>query len=526
MNNHINSSILWKNPVSMWVLFGLIALLLGYASLSTIQDMIHVWNTSEEYGYAYLIPIISLFLIWQRKNQLAEVEFSPSIYGLILTMIGGLVFLAGIIAASRTIPQYGMVITILGVAWALLGWKAFRLILAPLAILFLMVPLPLFIYQALSGKLQLISSYIGVEVIRWFGISVYLEGNVIDLGSYKLQVVEACSGLRYLFPLVSLSFLAAYIFQAEFWKRAVVFISSVPITVLMNSFRIGVIGVLVEYGGPGQAEGFLHDFEGWVVFMGCIFILVILMAILVRIGPRKQTLREAFAIDLPEPIPESIQRQKRIIKPISWFVPILILGIAIANVHFQDQEKIVPERRAFAEFPLSIAGWEGMSVRLDENVLRSLKTDDYIVSNFVNADKKQVNFYAAYYANQVSGGSIHSPRGCIPGGGWVIKDLTERNIEGVEYNGQPIKVNRLLITRGDYNQVVYYWFQERGRNITSEWMAKWYLFLDSLSRSRSDGALVRITTSVLPGEDIASADARSVDFLKLVSPFLSEYIPD
>ena len=112
-----------------------------------------------------------------------------------------------------------------------------------------------------------------------FGISVYLEGNVIDLGSYKLQVVEACSGLRYLFPLVSLSFIAAYIYHGAFWKKAIIFLSSIPITVLMNSFRIGVIGVLVEYGGPGQAEGFLHDFEGWIIFMACIAILVLEMAI-------------------------------------------------------------------------------------------------------------------------------------------------------------------------------------------------------------------------------------------------------
>ncbi|MEW8396245.1 MAG: archaeosortase/exosortase family protein, partial [Candidatus Thiodiazotropha sp.] len=114
--------------------------------------------------------------------------------------------------------QYALVLTVIGLAYALLGWPAFKIVAGPLILLFFIVPLPPFLYNSLSGKLQLISSQLGVEVIRWFGISVYLEGNVIDLGDYKLQVVEACDGLRYLFPLVSLAFLAVYLYRVELWK--------------------------------------------------------------------------------------------------------------------------------------------------------------------------------------------------------------------------------------------------------------------------------------------------------------------
>ena len=104
-------------------------------------------------------------------------------------------------------------------------------------------------------------------VIRAAGISVYLEGNVIDLGSYQLEVAEACSGLRYLFPLMTLSFIIAYTFGGAMWKRVIVFLSSIPLTVLMNSIRIGVIGITVDRWGTRMAEGVLHEFEGWVGFM-------------------------------------------------------------------------------------------------------------------------------------------------------------------------------------------------------------------------------------------------------------------
>jgi exosortase D (VPLPA-CTERM-specific) len=522
----VRQSILWKCSPLFWVLLGISLCLAGYAFQYTILDMVERWNTKEEYGYGYLIPVISLFLIWQRKNQLADVEYTPSLTGLMLVILGGMLFFLGALATTHTLSQYGLVVTILGIALSLLGWKGFKIVMVPLALLFFMVPLPPFIYNTLSTKLQLISSQIGVDVIRLFGISVYLEGNVIDLGNYKLQVVEACSGLRYLFPLVSLSFIAVYIYKGALWKKAFIFLSSIPITVLMNSFRIGVIGVLVEYGGPEQAEGFLHDFEGWIVFMACIAILVLEMALLAKIGSEKKTLADAFAIDLPESVPADIERRPRQVYAISWLVPVLLVGILASSVYVQGKEGVIPERRVFAEFPLKMAGWEGAKGTLEENILGLLDVEDYIISDYVSEAGDSVNFYVAYYADQAAGSAAHSPRACIPGGGWLIKDLTVRAIDGIQPDGKPLMVNRLLIKKGEYTQVVYYWFQQRGRDITNEWLVKWYLFWDSMTRSRTDGALVRLTTIVLPGQEVADADKRLVSFANSVFPHLSEYIPD
>ena len=275
------------------------------------------------------------------------------------------------------------------------------------------------------------------------------------------------------------------------WKKAIIFLSSIPITVLMNSFRIGVIGVLVEYGGPGQAEGFLHDFEGWIIFMACISILVLEMAILARIGKDKRSLADAFAIDFPEPIPAEVQRRPRQVKPLSWVVPVLLAGIAASSLYVQGRENYLPERRVFAEFPLTIAEWKGKTGTVEENILESLKTEDYLISDYVNPDGKVVNLWIAYYADQAAGSAAHSPRSCIPGGGWLIKDLSLRTIDGIQTGGGPLQVNRLLIKKGDYTQVVYYWFKQRDRNVTNEWLVKWYLFLgwdDPQSYGRGAGA--------------------------------------
>ncbi len=526
MENSKERSIVWTYPPLFWVLLVIIVVLGGIAFQYTIGDMVYRWGAKEEYGYAYLIPVISLFLVWQRKNRLAEIEFRSSWTGLLLIVLGGVLFFLGEVATTFTLSQYGLVVTILGIALALLGWQAFRVLMAPLALLFFMVPLPPFIYNTLSTKLQLISSGLGVALIRLFDISVYLEGNVIDLGTFKLQVVDACSGLRYLFPLASLSFVAAYIYKGAIWKKALIFLSSIPITVLMNSFRIGMIGILVEYGGPGQAEGFLHYFEGWVIFMACIFLLVLEMALLAKVGKHRMSLAEAFAIDLPAPLPQGPERRGRKISASSWPVPLLLAVMVAAGTYVHGKQNVIPERRVFAEFPLSIAGWQGTAGRLEENILASLKTEDYLISDYRNSAGNMVNFYIAYYADQTAGSAAHSPRACIPGGGWLIKELSVRPLDGIRFNGKPLLVNRLLIKKEDLTQVVYYWFQQRGRDITSEWMVKWYLFWDAMTRNRTDGALVRLTTLVAPNETQADADRRLTAFAREVFPYLPDYIPD
>jgi exosortase D (VPLPA-CTERM-specific) len=331
-----------------------------------------------------------------------------------------------------------------------------------------MVPLPNFIYHNLSAALQLISSEIGVAFIRLFDISVYLEGNVIDLGSYKLQVVEACSGLRYLFPLMTLGFIAAYFFKGAFWKRAVIFLSTIPITVLMNSFRIGVIGVMVEYWGQDMAEGFLHDFEGWVVFMACTGILILEMWVLARIGKERMPLQEAFGLDFPEPAPSDAPTQGRR-PPVQLFAAFAVLILAfVISTQTEKRTEIIPERMAFSQFPDQVGEWEGRRERLEQIYVDELKFDDYILTDYSDGNGMPVNFYAAYYGSQSTGESSHSPRNCLPGGGWQIKESSRKEIPGVTVGDNPLIVNRFEIRKGDTGQLVYYWFQGRNRIDTNE----------------------------------------------------------
>ena len=198
------------------------------------------------------------------------------------------------------IVHYSFLLALFALGLALYGWAGMKLTWAAVVYLVFMIPLPIFLYQGLSAVLQLISTNLGVAVIRLFDIGVFVEGNVIDLGVYQLQVVEACSGLRYMFPLISLAFIAAVLYQGRLWQKTLVVLSAVPITILMNGGRIGVIGVLVEYFGIKAAEGFLHYFEGWIIFMVCAGVLIIEMLLLNLVFETQRSWRDMFTSP-PEP---------------------------------------------------------------------------------------------------------------------------------------------------------------------------------------------------------------------------------
>ena len=516
---------IWKETPLIWASMFAALVLLLFMFKDGLNGMVNAWGM-EEYSYAYLIPFIVLFLVWQKKELLEKMPFRGSWLGLLVALGGIALFFAGNLATLYVIVQYAFLVTLAGLVLAFTGWRGFKLLWVPLLILVFMVPLPTFLFNNLSAQLQLISSQLGVAVIRLFGISVYLQGNVIDLGVFKLQVIDACSGLRYLFPLMTLSFIAAYFFKGAFWKRALIFLSSMPITVFMNSFRIGVIGILVDNWGPSMAEGFLHEFEGWAVFMVCTGILIAEMWLLARIGKERRPLREAFGLEFPAPSPKDAQVQYRSV-PKPFMVSILMLAVMAAlSAALPARVEVPPQRTAFSSFPIQIGEWRARRGQLDQIYIDALKFTDYIINDYTDPKNHTVNFYVAYYASQRKGESAHSPRTCIPGDGWVITSLTQRTIAGATVAGHPLRVNRTVIQKGDDSELVYYWFQQRGRVITNEYMVKWWLFWDALTKNRTDGALVRLTTSVSTGQSMEDADRELADFARVVTPKLQAYIPE
>ncbi len=522
-----DSSKIWLFGWSGLVALAVALVLLTVTFHDGIRELLHLWESKEEYSHAYLLPFLSLFLFWQNKNQLLARPWQGSWIAVGLTFGGLCIFFLGTLSTIYAVIHYALVITVSGLLLSFAGFRNLRYLWAGLVLLFFTVPFPQFLYQALSTKLQLVSSELGVAVIRAFGVSVFLEGNVIDLGSYKLQVVEACNGLRYLFPLASFGFLCAYLYRGPFWHKAVIFLSTMPITVFMNSFRIGVIGFTVDRWGQEMAEGFLHDFEGWVIFMACLAVLFAEIALLARLQRPSRSFADTFFVEIPAPAPVgAIVGKQRV--PVAYAASIsLLIAAALGAFSIGSRQEIIPTRTEFAEFPTEIESWRGTQEVMEQVYVDALKFTDYVMVNYKRGEEPYpVNFYVAYYASQRAGESAHSPRSCIPGGGWKIEGLSGTVLPDVPVPGGAQAVNRVQIAMGENKQLVYYWFQQRGRVITNEYLVKWHLLWDSLFMNRSDGALVRVTTFIPPGEAWEDGDRRLQEFLKDLGPALEQYVPN
>lgn len=501
--------------------------LLFYLFRDSLVYMTASWQR-EEYSHGYMIPLVAIFLAGQKMDVFSRMNWRGSWSGLLLVMAGLASLLIGELSAIYTIIQYGFLLSIYGLAVTFLGWRGVRLFWASLTYLLFMIPLPTFLYNGLSSQLQLLSSLLGVEFIRLFGVSVNLQGNVVDLGAMQLQVAEACSGLRYLFPLMSFGFLIGYLYRGPAWQRIFLSLSTVPITVLMNSFRIGVIGLTVDQWGIAMAEGFLHDFEGWVVFIGCVALLFLEIAIFQLFKKQRRPLSDLIATDLPKfsmsfsTTRLNVRRQRPFL-----LAALMLLAATPLLGSIAKRAELAPTRETFSSFPLAYDGWIGREGALDKEVIDTLKFSDYITADYrTSMDPVPVNFYSAWYKSQKKGASIHSPRSCIPGGGWVVESLDQKTIPAIKVGtGASLSVNRAVIRKGDTANVVYYWFDGRGRNVTNEYLAKWFIFWDSLTRSRSDGALVRVVTSVPEGSSLEVADQRLVKFLKDFYPQILIHVP-
>jgi exosortase len=251
------------------------------------------WGAVPDYSHGYLIGPLALYFAWERRKKLARAPIEPSWWGVLPLAVGALALAVGRLGVELMSMRVAFVFTLIGLQILLLGLPIFRILAFPLAFLFLMVPLPQSLVNVVAFPLQLIAADFAVSALHLFNLPVLREGNIIHLPGATLFVAEACSGLRSLMALGTLGVVFAYFFRKSWLERGILIASTVPIAVIVNSFRVALTAVLTHVWGPEMADGAIHQTEGFFTF-GLAFGLLMLEAsllsmILRRIAARKET---------------------------------------------------------------------------------------------------------------------------------------------------------------------------------------------------------------------------------------------
>ncbi|NDV21846.1 VPLPA-CTERM-specific exosortase XrtD [Desulfovibrio sp. JC022] len=482
----------------------------------SFPPLLRRWNT-DDYSYCWLVVPLAIYVAWQRKDLLPKVLTPSSGSGYLVLLLGGLLFFLGKAAAVDALVFVSMWLCVVALVLFVYGWRSMKAFFFPLLVLAFAVPPPPFINRTLTFELRLISSDISVRIMQFIDIPVFREGNVIDLGVIQLHVVDACSGLRYVFPTILLGILMGYWFNSRTWQRVLVILSTVPTAIFTNALRIAIVGYLARNVSVETAESFFHDASGIVIYLLSIVVLATWSLLLNLLGGRKA---EQRADSRPGYYGPPTGRALHI------FIMAAVLGLFFAGNQYLLTGRVVPERISFDHFPLQIGDYSGKREYYDENVLRSLGSDDYLAGVFSGKQSgRDILVLVTYYDYQEPQRAAHNPVSCLlGGGGWSL--ASSRDLPADPQSGRPFKVRRLLLDKPGQRLLAFYWFQQRGRVITDEYMNKVYLAVDSVTRQRTDGSLVRVELLLEDGESVEHGQKVLDNFIKNFSTRLKPYIPE
>jgi exosortase len=246
-------------------------LILSYGPV--LARLVRQWENDEDMGHGFFVPVIAAYIAWQTRHEFAGKQFRPNYWGLVVVLWAAFQMHLGTLGAELFLARTAFIEAMVGTILLLGGMQAIRILKFPLFVLCFMVPIPAVIYNQITFPLQIFASQVAANALELLGVPVLRDGNVLELPSQKLSVVEACSGIRSLLSLTFLSLVYGYFFDKRTWMRVALFLSTVPIAILANAGRVTVTGLMSEMN-PEWAHGTAHTASGWVIFMIALAIMV------------------------------------------------------------------------------------------------------------------------------------------------------------------------------------------------------------------------------------------------------------
>ncbi len=513
--------------------FLVVAAAFGFLYAAVMMKLGVDWWSDENYSHGLLVPFVIGVIVWREWDSIKAAAGRGSIFvGGGMVGLAVLLLIAGTLGTELFTQRISMVLMLAGLTVYFYGVRLLNLLAVPFALLLLAIPIPQIVFNRIAFPLQIWASQMAVWGIRLFEVPTLRKGNVIEIlprGSMQtisLEVVEACSGIRSLMTLVTLALILAYFTRRgdggrlgnlstpDLLRSVVLMVLAVPIAVLTNAARVTATGVLTYYYGKQATEGSWHELSGWLVYVTALALLLAANYLLIKV------FRRWASGEMPVGDNEPANVRSTPILP----VIVLLLAAGAAVNWFAFRSEATPPRRNLTELSATLGDWrqKGSEFRFDAGVESVLKTTDYTMREYSLPDGRIANIYVGYYVSQRTGATYHSPQNCLPGAGWVMTD--PQYIDITTPDGRTFRANRYTLENGPYKEVMIYWYQGRGRTEASEYTDKLNTIWDSVTRRRTDGALIRVMTTVGPDESAAiqAASSLSASLAAAMPPYVPE----
>ena len=489
----------------------------------TFWGLFRFYRTSDDYSYVWLLPLVVGYLIWQRRKAVASAPIQINWWGGFWFLLLFLVSAYGIFGSSPSAVRSAIPVIMLAIILFCFGRKIFAHLFFPTALLIFMIPLPTLVQTRIGVPLKLLSTGLGVGLLRVVGVSVFVEGNIIDLGVTQLQVVDACSGLRYILPLLALGVIFGHFFEKSLLKRVMLALSTIPIAILANGIRIGITGYIAQNYGPESAEGFFHGFSGWLIFVFALLLMVAFHHLLLLIPTRNPDYGGTKILD-------PVVSEASMKSSANWTAVVITSLVLLTGGFWTYRLTNLPPmqiRSGLSSFPLTIDEWNGTAESLDPKIIELAGAEEAFNAAYFTSDGGIVSLYMGYRGSPFteSANFFHSPNVCMPSLGWKTRQIGNHVIDGIPVFGE-ITVRKMLIEKMGVRQLVYYWFQTNRHVSADVNLNRLHLTYHALSRENTYDLFIRPITPLGPSEDAAAAQARLDDFTRTLMSALTVFLAD
>jgi exosortase len=273
-----------------WLPYAGIALLLVVLYHRVAVKLVYDWYTIPDYSHGFLVPFFAAFLVWDKRKVLKTTPIKQTWSGIVLIVFSIMVLILGVYGVELFTARMSFIFLLTGLIATFFGWGMVRALRFPLLVLVLAIPFPAILFNRITFPLQLLASRIASDILPLLGVPTLHEGNVIELPIMKLEVAEACSGIRSLMSLFTLAVFYGYFLEKTTKRRVILALASIPIAVTANVARIVGTGLCVQYWDPDKALGFFHEFSGWVMFVVSLACLYLVHRAMGLISPAKAKL--------------------------------------------------------------------------------------------------------------------------------------------------------------------------------------------------------------------------------------------